>query len=242
MHASAPLYVAGSRRNGYDTAGEITRRMVVFGASAMALAACTSSRPRLPQLSAVPPAGAVPGRPIDVAAIYARHVDDGHEIPTINHHRLAPRLWRQRVSAPKGSVPGTIMIDLQKTQLLWVDQDGTAISYGVGIGAEGFAWSGRGEIGAMAPWPRWTPPAAMVARFPDLERYWQGMDGGIANPLGARALYIYQGGRDTLYRVHGTAEWWSIGRSMSSGCVRMLNQDVIDLYARVQLGATIIVR
>ncbi len=118
------------------------------------------------------------------------------------------------------------------------------LRYGVGLGREGFAWSGRGVIQWKAKWPRWTPPDSMIARQPKLAKYSAsngGMAPGIDNPLGARALYIFQNGQDTLYRVHGSPEWQSIGKAVSSGCVRMLNQDVIDLYDRVRGKAPILV-
>lgn len=113
--------------------------------------------------------------------------------------------------------------------------------YGVGIGRAGFDWGGRARIATKKAWPTWTPPAEMIARQPDLEKYRDGMSPGLDNPLGARALYIFEGNRDTLYRLHGTAETWSIGKAVSSGCVRLLQQDVIDLYNRVPDGTPIIV-
>ena len=116
--------------------------------------------------------------------------------------------------------------------------------YGVGIGRDGFAWEGEGIIHWRQPWPRWKVPADMIARTPSLARYSVengGMEPGIKNPLGARALYIFQNGKDTLYRLHGSPEWKSIGKAVSSGCVRMLNQDVIDLYDRVKGKAPILV-
>ena len=120
----------------------------------------------------------------------------------------------------------------------------TISSGGVGIGREGFAWSGRGVIQWKQAWPKWTPPDEMVARQPELVKYSGangGMPGGLNNPLGARALYIFKNGEDTLYRLHGSPEWKSIGKAASSGCVRLLNQDVIDLYDRVRGKAPILV-
>ncbi|RVN88417.1 L,D-transpeptidase, partial [Sinorhizobium meliloti] len=119
-----------------------------------------------------------------------------------------------------------------------------AMRYGVGLGREGFAWSGRGLIQWKQKWPKWTPPNEMIARQPVLAKYSAdngGMPPGLDNPLGSRALYIFQNGQDTLYRVHGTPEWQSIGKAVSSGCVRMVNQDVIDLYDRVRNKAPILV-
>ncbi len=116
--------------------------------------------------------------------------------------------------------------------------------YGVGLGRAGFEWSGRGKIQWKQRWPKWTPPSEMIARQPELEKYSAengGMPPGLANPLGARALYIFEDGQDTLYRVHGSPEASSIGRAVSSGCVRLLNQDIIDLYDRVPSGSPIVV-
>ncbi len=125
-----------------------------------------------------------------------------------------------------------------------MESGGTAMRYGVGIGKEGFAWSGEGVIQWRQKWPRWKPPNEMVARKPELAQYSienGGMEPGLMNPLGARAMYIFQNGQDTLYRLHGSPEWNSIGKAVSSGCVRLINQDVIDLYDRVPTKARIVV-
>jgi lipoprotein-anchoring transpeptidase ErfK/SrfK len=131
--------------------------------------------------------------------------------------------------------PGTIVIETSERRLYLVLDDGKAIKYGVGVGRDGFRWSGQHSITRKAEWPGWTPPAAMRKRVPDLPAY---MPGGPDNPLGARALYI----GSTLYRIHGTSEPWTIGQAVSSGCIRMVNDDVIDLYDRVRVGATVVVR
>ncbi|WP_248306263.1 L,D-transpeptidase [Devosia oryzisoli] len=130
--------------------------------------------------------------------------------------------------------PGTIVIETGERRLYLVLEGGKALKYGIGVGREGFTWSGSNRITRKAEWPGWTPPAQMRKRVPDLPAY---MEGGPNNPLGARALYI----GSTLYRVHGTSEPWSIGQAVSSGCIRLTNEDVIDLYDRVQVGARIIV-
>ncbi len=137
--------------------------------------------------------------------------------------------------------PGTIIVDTDARKLFYVMEGGKAIAYGVGVGRSGFSWSGSAKVGRKAKWPRWTPPAEMIARDPRLSKYANGMPGGPRNPLGARALYLYDGGRDTLYRIHGTNETWSIGRAVSSGCIRMLNEEVIDLYGRVGVGTKVVV-
>jgi lipoprotein-anchoring transpeptidase ErfK/SrfK len=130
--------------------------------------------------------------------------------------------------------PGTIIIETGERRLYLVLEDGKAMKYGIGVGRDGFTWSGTHRITRKAEWPGWTPPPAMRKRVPDLPAY---MPGGPDNPLGARALYI----GSTLYRVHGTSEPWSIGQAVSSGCIRLTNEDVTDLYERVQVGAKIIV-
>lgn len=130
--------------------------------------------------------------------------------------------------------PGTIIIETSERRLYLVLEDGKALKYGIGVGREGFTWSGTNRVSRKAEWPGWTPPPAMRKRVPDLPAY---MPGGPDNPLGARALYI----GSTLYRVHGTSEPWSIGQAVSSGCIRLTNEDVTDLYDRVQVGALIVV-
>ena len=113
---------------------------------------------------------------------------------------------------------------------------------GVGIGKDGFLWSGRANIQYGKKWPTWTPPREMIARKPEVAKWAGGQPGGLENPLGARALYLHQGGRDILFRIHGTNEPWSIGEQMSSGCIRMLNEDIVDLYERVPVGTTVLVK
>jgi lipoprotein-anchoring transpeptidase ErfK/SrfK len=149
-----------------------------------------------------------------------------------------PLYRRQIVKAPKGYAPGTIVIDTADRFLYLIRDDGTAIRYGVGVGRDGFRWHGVAHIGRKEEWPGWTPPPQMLKRQPDLPRH---MAGGPDNPLGARAMYLYQNGRDTLFRIHGSNEPWTIGHAVSSGCIRMVNQDVIDLYSRVKDGTKVVV-
>ena len=137
--------------------------------------------------------------------------------------------------------PGTIVVDTKARHLFLVQEDGGAIRYGIGVGRQGFEWKGTANVQRKAKWPRWIPPKEMVARDPNARKYKDGWEGGPGNPLGARALYLYKGNRDTLYRIHGTNNPRSIGKAMSSGCVRMLNQDVIDLYERVPEGTRVVV-
>jgi lipoprotein-anchoring transpeptidase ErfK/SrfK len=134
--------------------------------------------------------------------------------------------------------PGTIVIDPRSRYLYHVLEGGKAKRYGVGVGRDGFGWSGSVHIGRKAEWPTWTPPAAMRKRQPYLPA---SMPGGPSNPLGARALYLYDGGRDTLFRIHGSNEPWTIGQAVSSGCFRMRNEDVIELYKQVRVGTKVVV-
>ena len=142
------------------------------------------------------------------------------------------------VDDPTGESPGTIVVDTKNRYLYLVLADGKAQRYGVGVGREGFGWSGRVAVGRKAEWPTWTPPAEMRKRQPYLP---VSMKGGPNNPLGARALYLYDGGRDTLFRIHGSNEPWTIGHAVSSGCIRMRNEDVIELYSRASIGTRVVV-
>jgi lipoprotein-anchoring transpeptidase ErfK/SrfK len=147
---------------------------------------------------------------------------------------LPARLKRQVVSYATRETPGTIIIDTPNTYLYYVLGGGQAIRYGIGVGRDGFTWSGVQSITRKAEWPDWTPPPEMIARQPYLPRH---MAGGPGNPLGARAMYL--GG--TVYRIHGTNAPQTIGTHVSSGCIRLTNQDVADLYSRVSVGTKVIV-
>jgi lipoprotein-anchoring transpeptidase ErfK/SrfK len=200
----------------------------------MALAACVTSSP--------PPQQAV--RRIDPAymAMYGARPDEAHPLPATDISEVDPRFLRREVAYYGREEPGTIVVDTAARYLYLVREGGRAIRYGIGVGKEGLAWSGRAVVGRKAAWPRWTPTAAMIKREPERNRPWAGgMPGGLENPLGARALYLYSKGVDTMYRIHGTTEPWSIGQSVSSGCIRMFNQDVIDLYNRVPVGSPVVV-
>lgn len=156
---------------------------------------------------------------------------------------ISPAYYRQRVAKP-ANLPGragTVVIDTSHRYLYLVEANNQATRYGVGVGREGFLWAGSATVGRKAEWPTWTPPPAMLKRDPNARPFASGMPGGPENPLGARALYLYQGSADTLYRIHGTNEPWTIGQAVSSGCIRMMNEDVIDLYNRVPVGTPVIV-
>jgi lipoprotein-anchoring transpeptidase ErfK/SrfK len=152
--------------------------------------------------------------------------------------QIDPAFLPARVQYETGERPGTIVVDTRTRYLYLVEEGGWAQRYGVGVGREGFGWHGRVTIGRKAEWPTWTPPAAMRQRQPYLP---VSMPGGPNNPLGARALYLYDGGRDTLFRIHGSNEPWTIGHAVSSGCIRMRNEDVIELYNRVGAGTRVVV-
>ena len=144
----------------------------------------------------------------------------------------------QEVDNPTHQPPGTIVIDTSERHLYLVENGGRALQYGIGVGREGFAWHGTAQVKRKAEWPGWTPPAEMLKRRPDLPLH---MEGGIENPLGARAMYLYNGKGDTGFRIHGTNEPDTIGQAVSSGCIRMMNADVIDLYRRVPVGTRVVV-
>jgi lipoprotein-anchoring transpeptidase ErfK/SrfK len=173
--------------------------------------------------------------------MYASFADGGFTLPAVPYQKVDPKWRRQVVVDPTGEAPGTIAVHTQERFLYLVQEGGDAIRYGVGIGKAGFEWSGRAVISHGKEWPVWTPPKEMISRKPEVAKWAGGQPGGLTNPLGARAMYIYKDGRDTGYRVHGSPEWWTIGQAMSSGCVRMINQDVIDLYRRVSRGSPIVV-
>jgi len=167
--------------------------------------------------------------------------DEQYPIPAVNLRQLRSKYRRQIVAYETNQPPGTIIVDTPARYLYLVQDDGRALRYGIGIGRDGFTWAGEAHIQYKRKWPRWTPPTEMIQRQPELEEYRNGMEPGLDNPLGARALYIFDGNRDTLYRLHGTQDASSIGRAVSSGCVRLVNQDVIDLYERVSPKAKIVV-
>jgi lipoprotein-anchoring transpeptidase ErfK/SrfK len=151
-----------------------------------------------------------------------------------SHPAFDPKFEKQLVEYHGKEKAGTIVVDTPNKFLFLVQGNGRALRYGIGVGRPGFAWSGVKQISAKREWPDWTPPAEMLARRPDLPRH---MEGGPENPLGARAMYL----GSSLYRIHGSNEPWTIGTNVSSGCIRMRNEDVIDLYSRVNVGARVVV-
>src|SRR5829696_6689271 len=209
----------------------ISRRALLAGLAVAPLAACNTAGHN-PNLAAAADE--------DLSAWYTGYMPDGeHQIPLVDKTRVKPQYRRQTVAWAGGEKPGTIVVDIDDRLLYLVQDGGTAIRYGVGVGRQGFSWRGTARVGRKGVWPDWSPTTTMVSLKPDLPRH---MKGGIENPLGARALYLYQDDRDILFRIHGTNEPWSIGQAVSSGCIRMLNEDIHDLYNRVPVGTTVMVR
>ena len=156
--------------------------------------------------------------------------------------KISPELRRQEVAYVTTHPAGTVVVDTPARRLYYIMGNGRAMRYGVGVGRQGLALKGDAYVGRKAEWPSWTPTANMIRREPERNRkYAGGMPGGPNNPLGARAIYLYRGGNDTMFRLHGTNQPQSIGHAMSSGCIRMLNHDIVDLYERVPVGARIVV-
>ena len=213
----------------------MTRRLVFALLSTLPLAACQSTQDRIPQRNQV-----LAYQEISYDNWYVGSIPDNKfDIPTIDWNRIAPEYRRQRVLFTGKERAGTIVVDTPNKYLYLVEADGTAIRYGIGVGKEGYAFKGAARIGRKAEWPGWTPTPNMVRLNPKLPPH---LPGGVENPLGARALYLYQGSNDTLFRIHGTNEPWSIGHAVSSGCIRMMNEDVYDLYQRVSVNTPVIVR
>jgi lipoprotein-anchoring transpeptidase ErfK/SrfK len=196
----------------------LSRRAVIKGAAAGLLAA-----------------------PLATQAFAQSSEDDPFPLPPFDYKKL-PEAFRPTVVDYTGRQwPGTIIVDTQARQLYLVLQGGKAMRWGCAVGKDGFRWAGLADVGRKVMWPKWTPPKEMIARSPEKAKWANGMPGGPENPLGARALYLFQNGNDTLYRIHGTTEPMSIGKNASSGCIRMVNQDVIELYRRVPIGSRVVV-
>ena len=215
-----------------------SRRQFLSGGAILAaglLSAC-SPRTRAPLQS--------PGLDEPYHVMYGPLPDERFPLPAIDLSKVNKKYLRREVSYSTTEKVGTLIVDTSNFYLYLVLENGRAMRYGVGLGRAGFEWSGRAIVARKAVWPTWTPPEEMIERQPELEKWsWRngGMPPGPQNPLGARALYIYQNGKDTLYRLHGSEEAWSIGRAVSSGCVRLMNHDIIDLYRRVPNQTPIVV-
>jgi lipoprotein-anchoring transpeptidase ErfK/SrfK len=174
----------------------------------------------------------------DYAQRAAAYAGEPYPVLLVDRRKFDRRFWPTLVTAPERRPAGSILIDTQQRVLYFFEPSGMARRYGIAVGASGYAWSGTAIIGRKAGWPAWYPTDDMKRQTADLPAR---IEPGAHNPLGARALYLFRDGRDTLYRIHGTSEPWTIGTEASSGCIRMLNEDVIDLYNRVQAGASVTV-
>lgn len=216
---------------------DFNRRQFLVSAAALGVAGCsqtaqTASNTR-PDLGISP----------SYVSMYGPINSEPYSIPGVLETQLPPEYRRQVVPFQTALPPSTVIVDTESRYLYSVMPGGYAVRYGVGIGRAGFGWAGEATIKDKQEWPRWHPPAEMIDRQPELEEYRNGgQDPGLDNPLGARALYLYEGNKDTLYRLHGTAVVRSIGSAVSSGCVRLLNHDVIHLYERTPMGSRVIVR
>jgi len=209
---------------------QLSRRGILVLGVAVAAAACAP----VPVLAPAPEFA-----PLD----YAARRDGAHVIPAVPIDRVPAFLRRQVVPFETEEAPGSIVIWSENGLLHLVLPDGHALRYGLGVGREGLGWTGEAEIYRTARWPGWTPTPSMIRRDPSLERWAEGQPGGPTNPLGARALYMrtIATRADEGIRIHGTPEWRSIGHRASSGCFRMINHDVVDLFDRVERGARVVV-
>jgi len=173
---------------------------------------------------------------------YAGKQDGDVFVQAFDYTKMNKRYLRQEVAYFGSERPGTILVDARRKFLYLIQPNKTAIRYGIAVGKEGYGWTGNSILQWKQKWPTWTPPREMIERKPELAKYAEGLGGGSDNPLGARAMYLFKDGKDTLYRIHGTNKPYSIGKAASSGCFRMINQDVIDLYDRVGTKISVQVR
>lgn len=183
----------------------------------------------------------------DYRAVYDAYRGEQFSIAAFDYTRVDPQYLRQQIVYPGAETAGTIVVDPASRHLYFVEPGKRATRYGVGVGREGFAWSGRAQINLKRNWPDWIPPAEMVARLPEIKSQLvptprgMGVPGGPRSPLGARAMYLFGEGRDLGYRIHGTLEPETIGTEVSSGCIRLVNQDIVHLYSRASLGTNVVV-
>jgi lipoprotein-anchoring transpeptidase ErfK/SrfK len=205
---------------------------------------------RLSPLAVIVLLAACAGKPAPEAAPTAstvagyEGVQDGEFfIQPVDPKYLEESMRRTEVAYTGPESPGSIVVDTHSRRLYYVMEGGRAMRYAIAVGRQGLAFQGSGSIRRKEEWPAWTPTANMIRTFPDTyAQYRSGLPGGLENPLGARALYLFRGGRDTFFRIHGTVQDASIGRATSAGCIRLFNQDAIDLFGRVDLGASVKVR
>jgi len=233
------------------------RRTLIISAAVAAsapLAGCVEMLTGPHAAAPGPQAPRASGRPltrtlgaVDHRAVYGEFPGEKFAIPPAPIEEIDSRFLRQLVEYRWSEPPGTIVVDPGAHHLYFVEAPGQATRYGVGVGREGFGWSGSAKVNMKRDWPDWVPPAEMIARDPEIRARLEktprgpGVPGGPKSPLGARAMYLFGEGRDLGYRIHGTTEPETVGTNVSSGCVRMINQDVVHLYARAPLGAPVVV-
>lgn len=211
--------------------------------STIAITGCsTTSEADSKKTAAATPVAAAEPVKVETAQIfndaYGPVTDSGYALPAIPIQKVNPKFRRQVVAYETTEKPGTIIVNTKERFLYYVLGNGQAMRYGIGVGKDGFAWQGEAYVAWKQEWPTWHPPKEMAVRKPEVAKYVEnGMGPSISNPLGARAMYLFnEKGQDTLFRIHGSPEWASIGTAASSGCIRMINQDVIDLYSHVRPG------
>ncbi|MHA6643476.1 L,D-transpeptidase [Mesorhizobium sp. A623] len=212
-------------------------RILLVAAAPLLMTACSTTSP----VSTAKLKAALAPDP-GYVSMYGAIDDNGTLIPAIDVSKMKKSNLRQVVDYATKEPVGTIVVDPHARYLYLVMEGGKAMRYGVGVAKSGLEYEGDADILRKASWPRWTPTPNMIKRNPErYEKLAGGMEGGLKNPLGARALYLFKSGQDTLYRIHGTNEQWSIGKSVSSGCIRLLNQDIVDLHKRVPKGSRVVV-
>ncbi len=213
---------------------KFTRRSLLIAVPLLAAGCTTTTSPRTRTVK--------PLIPDEYVAMYGAVDGEAFPVAATDLTRVEPQFLRRDVAYPTDQPPGTIVVDTEARYPYLVRENGRALRYGIGVGKAGLEFEGEAVVQYKRQWPRWTPTQAMIAREP--ERYGPlaaGMEPGVMNPLGPRALYLFKDGKDTLYRIHGTTEAWTIGKAVSSGCIRLLNQDIIDLYRRVPNGSRVVV-
>ncbi len=213
----------------------VTFRIMAAAIATAVLASC------MPDPALIEAGLAKPPEPRVAQGVYVSSMDGAFKLPAVPVEKVPVEYQRQTVYYPTEQAVGTIIINPAARHLYLITGKNEALRYGIAVGKAGFEWSGEAQITSRKQWPDWTPPPEMIDRKPELEKWKDGQPGGLENPLGARALYLTTNGIDYGYRIHGTPEWFSIGKNASSGCIRMINQDVIDLYSRVPDGTKVIV-
>jgi lipoprotein-anchoring transpeptidase ErfK/SrfK len=236
------------------------RRLLLVGAGSglsLALAGCNASPTTETKISVAAVKGksapipdavrtaAVPAGPDRYQALYGAAASEKFPVGAVKNGTIPEAFWRSDVAYSTSEPAGSIVVDPHAHYLYFVQGGGRATRYGVGVGKEGFLWSGVAKINSKQEWPDWYPPPEMIERDPSIKsrvgklQSGIGVPGGPHNPLGARAMYLWKDNKDTLFRIHGTLEPWTIGKNVSSGCIRMVNQDAIDLYSRVAVGTVV---